>query len=205
MFWKQYGKLITRLWLNWFGAAVFGFMLSSITTFASERLPDNATLIYVISGVLGTVFYGYLLYLLIWEAGASDRIKVDGGRLEPRPHYGIKIALVFSLPMIVFSLLYFAASILREFLSVDNGFVNAVSDIGYIPSFIFAMPYVGFDLALFGQLGKHIAEIGQTFYNAIYMVASVLPAMLVIWLGYYFGYQGKFMSRFYGPKKKPKE
>ena len=202
MFWKEYGKLIRRLWLNLFGAAVFGFMLSSISTLLAKNHPGMAVLIYVLSGVIGTVFYAYLLYLVIWEAGAKDRIRVDGGRISPRPRMGLKVALIFSLPMLIPGALYFVLSVLREYAGVDVGFLNAVSDVSTLIAYILSMPYVGFALALFGQLGAHIAEAGQTVPYSLYMLATVLPGFIVVSLGYYFGYQGKFMSRMMKPKKK---
>ena len=61
MIWKEYGKTIRRLWLNLFGAVVFGFMLAGLAANLAEKYPSKASLIYIISGVIGTVFYFYLL------------------------------------------------------------------------------------------------------------------------------------------------
>ncbi|MBR6917751.1 MAG: hypothetical protein IKN38_06160 [Clostridia bacterium] len=201
MFWKDYGKLVRRLWLNLFGAAVFGFMLSSCTTFLAEKSPDHAVLIYVISGVVGMFFYCYLLYLVIWEAGASDRIRVDGGRITPRPHKGALIALAFSAPALIAVFLYFAATLLIDNAGVENGVVNGVSNVSVLVAYLFDLPYVGYALALFGQLGKHIAEAGQRMPYAIYLFLMMLPAAAVIWGGYLLGYHGKLMSRVYKKKK----
>ena len=177
-------------------------MLSSIAIFLAEKNPDKAILIYVISGVLGTVFYAYLLYLVRWEQGAKDRIRADAGRISPRPHFGLKIAVAFSLPMIIPGAIYFLVSLVREVFSVNNAVLNGISNVSVFIAYILSMPFVGFALALFGQLGKHIAEAGQTLPYSIYMLASVIPGIIFIWGAYYFGYRGKFMSRVFRPKKK---
>jgi len=202
MIWKEYGKTIRRLWLNLFGAVVFGFMLAGLAANLAEKYPSKASLIYIISGVIGTVFYLYLLYFVIWEVGAKDRIKVDGGRIGPRPHQGLKIALVYSLPMIIPGVVYLIAALLREVASVNNGVVNAVSNVSALIAYVFSMPFVGFAFELFGQLGKHIAESGQTLPYSVFLLLSTIPAVILIWGMYWCGYNGKLMSRVFKPKKK---
>ncbi len=202
MIWKEYGKTIRKLWLNLFGAAVFGFMLSSIAIFFAEKNPEHALTVYIIGGVIGTFFYAYLIYLAVWEVGAKDRIRVDGGRLDARPHQGLKIGLIFALPMIISGGIYLLISVLRESLSVSSGFLNAVSNVSAMIAYILAMPYVGFALALFGQLGRNIAETGQTLAYSVYLFATSFPAILFIWGTYLCGYHGKLMSRAFKPKKK---
>ena len=202
MIWKEYGKTIRRLWLNLFGAVVFGFMIAGLAANLAERFPAKATLIYILCGVLGTVFYFYLLYLVIWEVGAKDRIKVDGGRISARPHQGFKIALVYSLPMIIPSALYVVAALLRDVASIENGALNAVSNVSALLAYVFSMPYVGFALQIFGQLGRHITESGQILPYSIFMLLSTIPAVIFIWGMYLCGYNGKLMSRVFKPKKK---
>ena len=117
MIWKEYGKVIRRLWLNLFGAAAFGLMLSSLSTNLAEHFKDKALLIFIVSGLIGAFFYLYLLYLVIWEEGAKDRIRVDGGRLDPCPHRGLSIALFYSIPALSATGLYLICTILYNFRS----------------------------------------------------------------------------------------
>ena len=201
MFWKDYGKTIRRLYINLFGAAVFGFMLSNLTTSIKDE--KWSLIAYVASGFVGMIFYGYLLYLVIWEVGAKDKIRVDGGHISERAHYGIKIALVYSLPALVASSVNLTVTVLREAFGIGSAATDTVADVGAIIAYIFDLPYAGFGLALFRQLGhNNMRAAGQTLPYSVYLFACLIPGILVIWLGYYFGYRGKYMSRAYGPKKK---
>ena len=203
-FWNEYGKLIKRMWLNLFGAAVFGFSV----LFCAQALvrDDNShNFIYVIAGIISAVFYGYLLYLLAWEAGAKDKIRADGGRTEPCPNRGLKIALVYTIPAAVFIAVYLVTSIVYHATGTDNkAFLSVLNFSGMIGQ-AFQMPFVCFGILLFGNLGVNIAKTGDTLPYALFLAATLAPAVLVIWLGYLFGYHGKFKSKMYGPKKKNEE
>ncbi|MBQ7671422.1 MAG: hypothetical protein IJS45_12010 [Clostridia bacterium] len=200
MFWKDYGKTIRRMWLNQFGALAFALMLSFISTTVAKKVPDYSTLVYVVSGVIGVFFYGYLIYLVIWELGAQDRIRVDGDRMSPRPHHGILVGLAYSLPMLVVTGVYFAMTAVYSLASKDVSVVNGTLNVTGMMSLVIEAPYVGFALAIFGEIGKRIAEESMLYYGVFWFVSS-LPILLVCWLGYLAGYHGKFMAWAYKRKK----
>lgn len=200
MFWKDYGKTVKRLWLNQFGGASFGLMLSFLSSSLATKLPDYDKQIHYISGVLGMFFYCYLIYLVIWETGAKDKIRAEGGRISERPNYGIKIALFYSIPSFAVTFIYFVAAFLYNIAGIRIGVLNGVVNVFGMLSMIFEMPYVGFAIALFGNIGKKLSET-MLFPYAAFWLASCVPAALVIWGGYFFGYKGKFMSKLYKKKK----
>ena len=92
-------------------------------------------------------------------------------------------------------------SVLFAAFRVDNSFVRGTLDVSGTASLIFGMPHVGFALAIFGAIGKsNIAESRLIVYS-VFMFLVTLPAIATLTFGYYFGYQGKFMSHTYKRKK----
>ena len=201
MIWKDYGRHIRRLWLNQFGAIAFGIMLSFLSTALSDRVGDSAATVYFISGIVGMAFYCYLIYLVIWEVGAYDKIRVDSGRSGASMHFGIKIALFYSIPSLAVTGIYLVSALIYKVAGVENSVVTGVLGVSGMASMIIEAPYIGFALAFFKEIGKNIQDDSLLYYSILWFV-SCLPAILTIWLGYLAGYKGKFMSKMYKKSKK---
>ena len=78
---------------------------------------------------------------------------------------------------------------------VRVGFLNGVINVTGMMSMVVGAPYLGFALALFGVIGRSIAEV-NLFPYALLWFATSFPVIAMIWAGYRAGYEGKFMSRF---------
>ena len=65
-------KTVGRLILNQFGAAFFGMMVSM------SAAAIKSTWLTVCASLFAVAFYLYLLYMVAWERGGQDRIRVDG-------------------------------------------------------------------------------------------------------------------------------
>lgn len=203
MFWKENKSTVFRLWVNHFGAIVFGIMLSVLAIMLTRKTGgEHEVAIYVAIGVVGTVFFWYLIYLMIWEVGAKDRIRVDGGRLEPRPNHGLKLGLAAAIPGIVFCLVYFVVTYLYGCAGVQSEALVKIGAVAGPVSFILNAPYVGFFLALFGRGSDTLPLLSMYFPYAAVVAFSVIPAIIVTWVSYLLGYNGKLMSRLYKPDKK---
>lgn len=201
MFWKEYGKTVRRLWLNQFGAVAFGLMLSFLNAQLSQRMPQHESIINYACGVLGAFFYCYLIYLVIWEVGAKDRIRADAGRISQRPHYGLKIGLFYSIPSLAVTFIYLVTTFAVGVLRAESGVLNGTLNVSGLLSLILEAPYVGFAMGIFGNIGRRLTQLDLLFPYGVFWFISCIPAIIVIWLGYWFGYQGKFMSRAYKKKK----
>lgn len=189
-FFKENGKTVISLFLNQFGAIVFALMLS----LAIVHVENKA--IITLCCMLAIGFYLYLIYLLMWERGAKDRLRVDGRRLEPCQHKGLKIGLAAAAPSVLFLILFcifigiFAASKSEVFLNLSGVFriIVMILEAMYLP--ILQMLVPGTDTAV------------EIVLNVLLMLVFHAPAVFVTWLSYYFGYHGKFMSRAYKAPKK---
>lgn len=75
-----------KLFLNQIVISVFGLVTVMATT-ASVPLT-------IVCAVLGIGLYVFLIYNMMWEIGAKDRIKADAGRYEYKAVKPFKMALI---------------------------------------------------------------------------------------------------------------
>lgn len=94
---KDNSRMITKLILNQFGAAVLGLTLSGVGVSRDS--------IFVFTSLFATAFYLFILYSAMWEEGGKERIRVDGGRADMKPLRGLWIALIANIPNILLALL----------------------------------------------------------------------------------------------------
>lgn len=170
-FWNENGKTVTKLILNQFGAAVMGLMITAAAA-------TNPTL-KLFASLFATGFYLVLQYMVVWEKGGQERIRVDGGRAKWQPYNGLKMGLLANVPNILFAVLIC---------------------IGYIfgkKGGMFEMVWAGNMYAIFNVIGRlwHGMYIGliQTYspYNPIAFLLVILPSLFVCTGGYYLGLRNR--------------
>lgn len=181
------GTPVKKLLLNQFGGAMLGIMLSS-ASIASKYL-NLAT------SILAIIFYLFLQYTTIWETGAKDRIRVDGGRAAENKQQGLRIGLLANGPNIILTVLAIgltttgvltqwqwageAAVVLTVIARFWQGMYNGV--------IIFLIP---------GNLNDV-----QTILSTLIYVAIILPSLIINAVGYRMGY----MNRRIFPERKKKD
>ncbi|MBR4959997.1 MAG: hypothetical protein IKY52_03780 [Clostridia bacterium] len=170
-FWNENGKIVTKLTLNQFGAAVMGLMITAAAA-------SNETL-KLFASIFSICFYLILLYMVVWEKGGQDRIRFDGGRAAWQPLNGLKMSLLHNASNILFAVLII---------------------IGYIfgkKGGMFEMEWAGNMYAIFNAIGRlwHGMYIGliQTYSpnNPIAFLLVILPSMFTCTFGYYMGLQNR--------------
>lgn len=105
LFWAQNKSIIGKCIMYQFGAAFLGIMLAM--TAASAK---NDTL-FLITSVFSVLFYLCLIYTLLWDCGARERIRVDSGRAKKSLFNGLKISFFANVPNIVLSLFVYIGTI----------------------------------------------------------------------------------------------
>ncbi|MBQ7922658.1 MAG: hypothetical protein IJ325_08795 [Clostridia bacterium] len=183
-FFSENGKIIVKLMLNQFGAAVMGLM---ITMAASSS--DNLMLF---ASIFASIFYVALLYSVVWEKGGQDRIKVDGGRAAYKPFKGLVMSLIANIPNFVLAILI---AVGRYFGSTDGPFGYEWAGNIYAISNAIGRMWNGMYLGLI-----------QTYipFNPIAHFLDILPALFVCGVGYYIGLRNvRILSIF--ELKKPKK
>jgi len=178
------------MFVNQFAISIFGAMLSMASTAAA-----NDTLAFWCS-ILAIVFYLFLIYTQAWELGAKDKISVDIGKKEYRPHTGLFVSLLANIPNFIIAITFIF--VLKVFTASE-----VAANIRTIAS-LFNMLLEGMYLGVLTTI-----KIGErtllTFWWMYFLIT--VPAMLTSWLAYYLGQKNKKFTTLFdyqAPKTKKK-
>lgn len=92
---------IVKLYVNQIGIMIFSTFLYTAIGFVEEE-PLGTNLITAVS-VFATLFYFVLIYYVMWEIGAKDKIRIDGGRYTAPRAKGFLMGLFANVPNFLFS------------------------------------------------------------------------------------------------------
>ncbi len=96
---KENSYDIIKLYINQIGIMIFSMLLyTAVGSFENESLSLPMS---IFVSVFSTCFYLVLIYYAMWEHGARDKIRIDGGRMEPCKHKGLVMGLFANVPNLV--------------------------------------------------------------------------------------------------------
>ncbi len=174
-----YGKtssLISKLFIHQFGLTVFGMLL-----YSAAAVSGNHSLVIGFS-VFSALFYLFLLYVLMWETGASDKIRIDGGRMKKDVFKGFKVTLLANIPNYVFAV----ASTLG-YLFIDRSVVDASGNFT-TPEWAINVHAISQTVGFYlNSMYAGIAD-GLGISTAPYwLFILTVPSLIVCGLGYWLG------------------
>ncbi len=194
-FFKDGFDTIVKLLVTQLGMTMFGTML----VFTAYAVPNSMTRVdgkitefgstFLIVSLAAIALYLFIIYNHIWEKGAKDRIKVDGGRMDKQILKGLYLSLVANSLNILLGIVMCCTYYLFDF----NGSPTL------------------FAYQLYGSANS-IARIIQGMYTGLILYISptvngvppyvflliTLPAILVTTVGYYRGFNNQ---RLFKPNK----
>lgn len=136
---KENSYDIVRLYINQLGIMIFSMLLyTAVGSFDSEKL--SASLSIFVS-IFSACFYLVLVYYVVWEIGAKDKIRIDGGRAEPCKCKGLVMGLFANVPNLILGL--FTLIFLSIFLGTGNDVINSVFLIFNLVTRFHASMYLG--------------------------------------------------------------
>ncbi len=190
---SYYGKtssLLSKLFIHQFGLTVFGVLLYSAAT-----VSGNKSLVIAFS-VFSVLFYLFLLYVLMWETGASDKIRIDGGRMKNDVLKGLKVTLLANIPNYIFAV---ASTV--GYLFINKSIVDANGKFTS-PEWainVYAISHtVGFYL---NSMYAGIAD-GLGISTAPYLLFIItVPSLIVCGVAYWLGTKELFGLPSSGPKR----
>jgi len=186
---RQYSYSMVKMFVNQFAISIFGAVLAMATASANDVLT-------IIVSIFAIIFYLFLLYTMTWEIGAKDRISVDIGKKNYRPHTGLILSLVANIPNFLIALLY---SIAYPFMASHRWAGNMAAVMRVLALLLEGM-YSGITACV------KIGSAALNYYWWTYFVITI-PALLICWLAYYLGFKNvKFTTLFdYKDMSKPKK
>ena len=173
-FLHNYSYSTVKMFVNQFAISLFGAMLSMASTAA-----ENNTLSIVLS-VLAVIFYLFLIYALVWEIGAKDRISVDIGKKKYRPHTGLLLALVANIPNFIIALMFTVGAPFNQ----TYGWAGNLCGVASFLTMLLEGMYLGITTTL-TVAGKALNLQWWSYF------LITVPMILVSWVAYYLGFKNK--------------
>ena len=193
---KENSYDIVRLYVNQLGIMIFSMLLNiSVGVLKNESL---ASTLSVIVSVFSIGFYLTLIYYVIWEIGAKDKIRVDGGRAEPCKSKGLVMSLFANVPNLVLGLLTIIS--LSIFMVGGNEVVYSVFLIVNLLMRWHASMFLGV-IGVIAPLGESVGTDINYIVQAILFTVLPLISVLVTHLGYTLGFKEKKLFSFLTNKK----
>ena len=162
-------------------------------------LPDESTsnLLKILASAFSAIFYLALLYNAAWDTGAKDRLRVDGGKMQPQPFKGAltalcanSINLVLALGGLIFGIIY---------LSSGNEVANTVFTVLTFLATVVEMMFFGFISEICSALSSH--EIVPFVLQDVGYIIGPLLAIAVTQVGYMLGMREWRIQDMFSSKK----
>ena len=162
----EYGKIVSKILINHVAMTVFGIIVLISTS--------KSALLFHLSGVVAILMYMFLLYMIMWELGAQDKVRVDAGRAKKDSLLGLKISLVANSAFILVSLVEMVLWFFRTPDAV-TGVNNICGTLKIIMNYVYGM-YLS------------ISSLAPNF-GAMHLLLS-LPAIICCTFSYLAGLSG---------------
>ena len=159
---------ISKIFINHIGMGIFSLVVLITAKLISSKMSNQV--VFYIMGALAILMYFSLIYTAMWERGAADKIKIDGGRMKKSIWHGLWFYLLGDFIGVISAVL---ATLLSLFVTSSASFINNVYAV-----FKFITHY-------WNSMYLNITEISG-IHSAIY-VALIIPGALVAFVSYISG------------------
>lgn len=190
-FLKKNSEFLTKLLVHQFGLTVFGFLL-----YSAAGVSGNRALVIGFS-VFSALFYLFLIYVLAWETGSKDKIRIDAGRQKRDVFKGLKVDLMAQIPNFLLAVLS-----LIGYIFINK---NALTEEGQFFSPAWAVNMH----AICQLLGFYLNAMYLGIFDYLELLAKpsslflmTIPTLLTCAFGYYFGTKEKFGILSSAPKER---
>ena len=184
-FFSRYSYSIVKMFVNQFAISIFGAVLAMATAASGNNVLTLCVSIFAI------LFYLFLLYTLSWEVGAKDKISVDVGKKQYKPHTGLYMALISNIPNFLIAIIYTVAYPAMS----DSQWAGNIGAIARVASIIIEGMFLG-AISVIKISGNALSTYWWTYF------LITVPALVVSWIAYFLGHKNfGFFASLYAPKK----
>lgn len=190
-FFNRYSYQIVKLFIHQFAISLFGAMLSFVAVSTANPIVTLA-----LSG-FSVLFYLFLIYTLMWEVGATDKISVDVGKRPYRPLTGLYMALIANAPNFLVAILF---TIVRPFAASYEWATGIIGGIRVVSSVGLHGMYNGMMMTL--PMGEGVTKLYDYWW--VYFLVAI-PCLVACFMAYYLGHRNFRFYALFLPKKKDSE
>ena len=177
---KEHSYDIVRLYVNQIGITIFsGFLYLAV-----GMMGDDVFLgLKIAVSVFSSLFYVCLVHNILWEIGATDKIRIDSGKVSPTPAKGFLLSLLANVPNFILALLAVVFAALMMF-GVDWA-ISAFGVVFLILRFHTAM-YMGVIQGESPAGGTTVDNVDCLVESVLFLIIPMIAvglAHLSYWLG----------------------
>ena len=190
---KENSYDIVRLYVNQLGIMIFSMLLyTAVGSFENARL---STALSIFVSIFSVCFYLVLIYYVMWEIGAKDKIRIDGGRAEPCKCKGLVMGLFANVPNLVLSI--FTLLFLSIFLISGSNVISSIFLVFNLITRFHASMYLGIISAVVptGLSAGKIDYIEMLVETVLFVVIPMI-SVAVTHLAYHLGSKEKKLFSF---------
>lgn len=193
LFISENSGTIVKILIHQLGLTVFGFLL-----YSASAGSDNTPVVLGL-GIFSAVFYLVLLYVLSWDNGARDKIKIDGKRMKRDAFKGAKTALIANIPNLLLAVLS-----LIGYLCINKSALDTAGN--YIsPKWAINLHGIAQIIGIFlNSMYTGIADVAGIDSKPYYLFIVCVPSILACAFGYFFGTKEKLGIFTSAPKSSSK-
>ena len=195
-FFRRYDYNIVKMFLYQFAISLFGSTLAMATTSSG-----NSNLTLVVS-ICAAAFYLFLLYVMVWDIGAQDKISVDTGKKEYKPLTGLILSLIANIPNFIIAILF---SIGYPSMAAGEEWGSNICAVMKLLLFILEGMYLGLVTALKMDVAGITQQLNNLWWPYFLMP---LPAIITCTVAYFLGHKNIHFTSvvlYQEPKKKKKK
>ena len=163
---------ISKLFINHVGMVIF----SLVVFIAAEMIGKG---VFYAMAVLAVLMYFSLIYTAMWEKGASDKLKIDGGREKKNIFHGLYFYLLANCIIIFLALVSLCFAF---FVTEEPSFANKVYGITTIINHYITGIYL--------PITRISALSSMPVVKSLVYLATVLPGCTVSFVSYVLGVSG---------------
>ena len=194
-FFHKYGYSIVKMFLTQIVISMFGASLAMATVSSG-----NPSLTIVVS-ICAVLFYLFLLYVMVWEIGAQDKISVDVGKKEYKPLTGVVLSLLANIPNFIIAILF---TVGYPSMAAGEEWGSNICAVIKVFLFIFEGMYLGLLTAIKITVGGVLQSLNNVWWP-YFLIA--LPAIITCGTAYFLGHKNIHFTSvvlYSEPKKKKK-
>lgn len=177
---KENSYDIVRLYVNQIGITIFSLFLYTAVAMMGDDVFFGLKLGV---SIFSSLFYVFLVHNIVWEIGATDKIRIDSGKVAPTPAKGMWLSLFANVPNLL--LAFFSVIFALLMLFGVEWAVSAFTLVFVILRFHTAM-YMGMIQGTVPAGGAAIDPIDCLVESILFLLiplVAVALAHLSYWLG----------------------
>ena len=187
-FFKENSYNIVKMMLYQFGMMIFGL----IVTMAASK----SGMLQLTVSIYATLMYVALLYMMTWDCGAKDHIRVNGGYIRADRLSGLKMSLMANIPNFIILFFLLLGYLFGVALS-EQAWAQGMFIIAHGAGVVFQAMYTGIVNTLVPPSGSALSGM----YLVAYLLTP-LPSIAASCFGYEMGWRERRLFGFLSGKNK---